>query len=47
MGRPLRPVADGLVFRGNYRDRFFYDDGSDNASRVEELLAEIDAERRK
>jgi hypothetical protein len=27
--------------------RFFYDDGSDNSSRVEELLAEIEAERRK
>ena len=31
MGRPLRPVADGLVFhainRGNNRDRVFVDDG--------------------
>jgi putative transposase len=31
MGRPLRPVADGLVYhainRGNNRDRVFFDDG--------------------
>ncbi len=31
MGRPLRRVADGLVYhaihRGNNRDRVFYDDG--------------------
>ena len=31
MGRPLRPVADGLVYhamnRGNNRDRVFLDDG--------------------
>jgi hypothetical protein len=31
MGRPLRPVADGLVYhainRGNNRDRVFCDDG--------------------
>jgi ribosome-binding factor A len=26
--------------------RFIYDDGLDNTTRVEELLAEIDAERR-
>ena len=46
-GMLRREVGQRLGLRFAPELRFFYDDGSDNASRVEELLAEIESERRK
>ena len=46
-GMLRREVGQRLGLRFAPELRFFYDDGSDNASRVEELLAEIEADRRK
>lgn len=41
-----REVTQRLGLRHAPELRFFYDDGRDNSTRVEELLAEIEAERR-
>jgi ribosome-binding factor A len=41
-----REVTQRLGLRSAPELRFIYDDGLDNTTRVEELLAEIDAERR-
>jgi len=46
-GMLRREVGQRLGLRFAPELRFFYDDGSDNASRVEQLLAEIESERRK
>lgn len=46
-GMLRREVGQRLGLRFAPELRFFYDDGGDNASRVEELLAEIEADRRK
>jgi ribosome-binding factor A len=46
-GMLRREVGQRLGLRYAPELRFFYDEGSDNATRVEELLAEIDADRRK
>lgn len=46
-GMLRREVGQRLGLRFAPELRFFYDDGSDNASRIEELLAEIEADRRK
>ena len=46
-GMLRREVGQRLSLRFAPELRFFYDDGTDNASRVEELLAEIEADRRK
>jgi ribosome-binding factor A len=46
-GMLRREVGQRLSLRFAPELRFFYDDGSDNASRVEQLLAEIEADRRK
>lgn len=46
-GMLRREVGQRLSLRFAPELRFFYDDGGDNASRVEELLAEIEADRRK
>jgi ribosome-binding factor A len=46
-GMMRREVGQRLSLRFAPELRFFYDDGSDNASRVDQLLAEIEAERRK
>lgn len=41
-----REVTHRLSLRHAPELRFLYDDGQDNSTRVEQLLAEIDAERR-
>jgi ribosome-binding factor A len=41
-----REVTQRLQLRHAPELRFFYDDGQDKSTRVEQLLAEIDAERR-
>jgi ribosome-binding factor A len=41
-----REVTHRLGLRNAPALRFVYDDGTDKASRVEQLLAEIEAERR-
>ena len=46
-GMLRREVGQRLGLRFAPELRFFYDEGGDNASRVEELLAEIEADRRK
>jgi len=46
-GMLRREVGQRLSLRFAPELRFFYDDGSDNTSRVEQLLAEIESERRK
>jgi len=46
-GMLRREVGQRLSLRYAPELRFFYDDGSDNASRVDQLLAEIESERRK
>ena len=46
-GMLRREVGQRLSLRFAPELRFFYDEGSDNASRVQEILAEIEAERRK
>ncbi|HEX8792387.1 MAG TPA: 30S ribosome-binding factor RbfA [Polyangiaceae bacterium] len=46
-GMLRREVGQRLGLRFAPELRFFYDDGSDNASRVQELLAEIEADRLK
>jgi ribosome-binding factor A len=45
-GRLRRAIAPRLGLRRVPELRFFYDTGLDAAARVNELLAEIDAERR-
>jgi ribosome-binding factor A len=45
-GMLRRELTQRLSLRYAPELRFFYDDGSDNTTRVEELLAEIEAERR-
>jgi ribosome-binding factor A len=46
-GMLRREVGQRLGLRFAPELRFFYDEGGDNASRIEELLAEIAADRRK
>lgn len=46
-GMLRREVGQRLGLRFAPELRFFYDEGGDNASRIEELLAEIEADRRK
>lgn len=46
-GMLRREVGQRLGLRFAPELRFFYDEGSDNASRVQQLLAEIESERRK
>ncbi len=46
-GMLRREVGQRLSLRFAPELRFFYDDGTDNASRVEQLLAEIEKDRRK
>jgi ribosome-binding factor A len=46
-GMLRREVGQRLSLRFAPELRFFYDEGGDAASRVEELLAEIEADRRK
>lgn len=41
-----REVTHRLGLRHAPELRFFYDDGNDNSTRVEQILAEIEAERR-
>jgi|ERR1700728_107501 ribosome-binding factor A len=41
-----REITHRLALRHAPELRFLYDDGQDNSTRVEQLLAEIDAERR-
>jgi ribosome-binding factor A len=41
-----REVTQRLQLRSAPELRFVYDDGMDNTTRVEQLLAEIDAERK-
>lgn len=45
-GMLRREVTQRLGLRFAPELHFFYDDGSDNTSRVEQLLAEIEAERK-
>jgi ribosome-binding factor A len=45
-GMLRREVTQRLRLRSAPELRFVYDDGLDNTTRVEQLLAEIDAERR-
>ena len=46
-GMLRREVGQRLSLRFAPELRFFYDEGSDNASRIEQILAEIEADRRK
>jgi len=45
-GMLRREVTQRLQLRSAPELRFVYDDGQDNTTRVEQLLAEIDAERK-
>ena len=45
-GLMRREVTQRLQLRVAPELRFVYDDGQDNSTRVEQILAEIDAERR-
>jgi ribosome-binding factor A len=45
-GMLRRELTQRLGLRYAPELRFFYDDGTDNSMRVEELLAEIEAERK-
>jgi ribosome-binding factor A len=46
-GMLRREITQRLGLRNAPELRFFYDDGQDATTRVEELLAEIDAERKR
>jgi ribosome-binding factor A len=46
-GMLRREVTQRLGLRHAPELRFVYDDGQDNVSRVEQLLAEIEAERKR